>query len=454
MTTIRSDELDIEFETDNMSRLIEDILHEAKTLGATSAEVAVNKQCGLSANVRNNDVETIEFNRDCGFGITIFIGKRKGNASTSDSSPSAIRSAVSAAIAIAKQTTEDPFSGLVDAELMATEIQDLDLDHPMGITPEKAIKHALNAEQALLQTDSRIKNSDGATFASHRSIRMYGNSHGFLAGYPTSRHILSAVAIAEDKQGMQRDYYYTVARNADNLLSDEMIGIKAAQRSVARLGAKPVPTGEFPILLCPEVAAGFFGHFINAIKGGNLYRKSSFLVDHLGQQIFPTTISIEEKPFILQGLGSAPFDAEGVTTREQFFIREGMLENYMLSSYSARRLNMQTTANAGGIHNLLVSCSDNNFQQLLAKMHTGLLVTEVMGQGVNIVTGDYSRGASGFWVQNGEIQFPVEEITIAGKLQQMMANIVAVGNDYDARLSTQTGSVLLESMTIAGLGSS
>ena len=449
MTVITSDELDIDLEKSTMSQLIEEILQEAEKLGATSAEVGVSKQCGLSVNVRNNDVETIEFNRDCGFGITVFINKRKGNASTSDTSPSAISSAVSAAISIAKQTTADPYAGLVDAELMATEIRDLQLDHPMSITPEKAIKHALTSEQAMLKVDSRLK-SDGATFASHRGIRMYGNSHGFLAGYPTSRHALSAVAIAEDDQGMQRDYYYTVARNSKKLLPDDVIGIKAAKRSIARLGAKAISTGEYPVLLCPEIAAGFFGHFLNAIKGGSLYRKSSFLLDSLGDQIFPTTINIEEQPYLLEGLGSSPFNSEGVATREQFFVREGVVENYILSSYSARRLNMQTTANAGGVHNLVVSSSDKNFQQLLNDMHKGLLVTEVMGQGVNLVTGDYSRGASGFWIENGEIQFPVEEITIAGNLKSMMANIVAVGNDYDPRLSTQTGSVLLESMTVAG----
>jgi len=449
MTTITSDELDIDLEKETMSQLIKNILHEAKNLGATQAEVGVSKQCGLSANVRNNDVETIEFNRDCGFGITVFIGQRKGNASTSDSSPSAISAAVNAAVSIAKQTTEDPYSGLVDANLMATEIKDLQLDHPMGITPETAIERALNAERAMLNTDKRIK-TDGATFASHRGIRMYGNSYGFIEGYPTSRHVLSAVAIAENKQGMQRDYYYTVARNAEKLLSEELIGIKAAERSIARLGAKSVNTGEFPVLLSPEIAAGFFGHFLGAIKGGNLYRKSSFLVDALGQQIFPTSINIEEKPYLLEALGSAPFDAEGVATRNQHFIRNGILENYILSSYSAKRLKMQTTANAGGVHNLLVSNSNKTFEQLLNEMQNGLLVTEVMGQGVNIVTGDYSRGASGFWIQNGEIQYPVEEITIAGNLKSMMSNIVAIGNDYDPRLSTQTGSVLLESMTVAG----
>ncbi|RLA03520.1 MAG: metalloprotease PmbA [Gammaproteobacteria bacterium] len=450
MSQITSDELDIDLEKSTMSQLIQDILDEAKKLGATSAEVGVSKQVGLSVNVRNNDVETIEFNRDCGFGITVFVGQRKGNASTSDTSPSAIKAAVGAATSIAKQTTEDPYAGLVDPKLLATDIKDLQLDHPMGITPETAIERAKNAEQALLATDKRIKSSDGTSFASHRGIRMYGNSHGFLAGYPTSRHLLSAVAIAEDSQGMQRDYYYTGARNPNDLLADDIIGTKAAQRSVSRLGAKSVPTGSFPVLLSPEVAAGFIGHFSSAIRGGSLYRKSSFLVDHLGKQIFPSNVSIEEKPFILGALGSAPFDAEGVETREQYFIHDGILENYILSSYSARRLGLSTTANAGGVHNLLVSNSNKDLQQLLAEMQNGLLVTEVMGQGVNIVTGDYSRGASGFWVSNGEIQFPVEEITIAGNLKSMMANIVAIGNDYDPRLSTQTGSVLLESMMIAG----
>ncbi|PCJ46140.1 MAG: hypothetical protein COA74_14465 [Gammaproteobacteria bacterium] len=279
---------------------------------------------------------------------------------------------------------------------------------------------------------------------------MYGNSHGFLEGYPTSRHSLSAVAIAEDSKGMQRDYYYTVARNAQNLLDDKVIGRKAAERTIARLCPQPITTGEYPVLLTPDVAAGFIGHFISAIKGGNLYKKSSFLLDHLGEKVFPSTINIYEDPFILEGLASAPFDSEGVETRRQHFVQDGVITNYVLSSYSARRLDMQTTANAGGVHNLRVSSSDLNFNQLLKKMQKGILITEVMGQGVNILTGDYSRGASGFWIENGEIQFPVEEITIAGALKEMMANITAIGNDYDPRLSTQTGSILLESMTVAG----
>ncbi len=449
MANITSDDLDIELEKNTMSDLITDIMSQAKSLGATATEVGVSKQVGLSANVRNNDVETVEFNRDCGFGITVFINHRKGNASTSDTSPSAIRSAVEAAISIAKQTSEDPYSGLVDTEFLAKDIRDLQLDHPMGITPEKAIEHALNSEQAMLKTDDRVK-SDGANFASHRGIRMYGNSHGFLAGYPTSRHVLSAVAIAEDANGMQRDYYYTLSRNPHQLLADEIVGVNAAERSVARLGAQPVATGDVPVMLIPEVAAGFFGHFQKAIKGGNLYRKSSFLLDTLGEKLFPETVNIEEKPYIHEGLGSAPFDAEGVATREQHFVRNGILESYILSNYSAKRLGLQTTANAGGTHNLTISHTGQDFQQLLSEMNKGLLVTEVMGQGVNIVTGDYSRGASGFWVENGELQFPVEEITIAGNLRDMMLNIAAIGNDYDPRLSTQTGSVLLESMTVAG----
>ncbi|PCJ47822.1 MAG: metalloprotease PmbA [Gammaproteobacteria bacterium] len=378
------------------------------------------------------------------------MGKRKGNASTSDTSPAAITSAVEAAISIAKQTSEDPYSGLVDADLMASSVKNLQLDHPMGITPEIAIDRAMTAERELLQTDKRIKSSDGTSFSSHRGIRMYGNSHGFLEGYPTSRHSLSAVAIAEDSKGMQRDYYYTVARNAQNLLDDKVIGRKAAERTIARLCPQPITTGEYPVLLTPDVAAGFIGHFISAIKGGNLYKKSSFLLDHLGEKVFPSTINIYEDPFILEGLASAPFDSEGVETRRQHFVQDGVITNYVLSSYSARRLDMQTTANAGGVHNLRVSSSDLNFNQLLKKMQKGILITEVMGQGVNILTGDYSRGASGFWIENGEIQFPVEEITIAGALKEMMANITAIGNDYDPRLSTQTGSILLESMTVAG----
>jgi len=449
MANIKSDELNVELEKSSMSGLIKDILSQAKKGGATAAEVGVSKSIGLSANVRDNDVETIEFNRDCGFAITVFIDKRKGNASTSDTSPSAISSAVAAAISIAKQTSEDPYAGLVDADLLATDIMDLQLDHPMGITPDKAIERALNSERAMLKTDKRVK-SDGVSFASHRGIRMYGNSHGFLAGYPSSRHSISSVAIAEDNKGMQRDYYYSLARNAANLLPDEQTGIKAAERSVARLGAKPISTGDFPVLLSPEMAAGFFRHFLNAIKGGSLYRKSSFLLDSLGEQLFPSTVNIQEQPFILEGLGSAAFDTEGVATREQHFVRNGILESYVLSSYSAKRLGMQTTANAGGVHNLTISNTGENFQQLLKKMQTGLFVTEVMGQGVNIVTGDYSRGASGFWVENGEIQFPVEEITIAGNLKKMMQDIVAIGNDVDTRLSTRTGSLLLANMTIAG----
>jgi PmbA protein len=450
MSSIPSDELNIPLEKETMSQLIEGILTEAKKLGATSAEVGVSKQCGLSVNVRNNDVETIEFNRDCGFGITVFIGNRKGNASTSDTNMNAIKSAVEAAISIAKQTTEDPYAGLVDAKLLATDIPDLQLDHPMGITPEEAIEHALIAERALLDTDKRIKSSDGTSFSSHRGVKMYGNSHGFLEGYSSSRHSLSAVAIAEDDKGMQRDYYYSLSRNADDLLSDSIIGKMAAERSIARLGARPIATGVYPVLLSPEIAAGFLGHFISAIRGSNLYRKSSFLLDSLGEQLFPSNINIEEKPYILAGLSSAPFDAEGVATRNQHFIKDGVLEQYVLDSYSARRLNMETTANAGGTHNLHISHSGLDFQQLLSKIHKGLLITEVMGQGVNIVTGDYSRGASGFWVEDGKIQFPVEEITIAGSLKSMIANIVAVGNDFDPRLSTQTGSILLESMTVAG----
>lgn len=466
MTSMTSDELNIEQEVCDLSQLVKNILLEAKSSGATSAEVGVSKQIGLSANVRNKEVETIEFNRDCGFGITVYIGQRKGNASTSDTNPQAIESAVNAAISIANQTTEDPFAGLVDESSLAKNIKDLELDHPMGITPEAAIEYALEAETAIYETDPRIKSSDGTTFASHRGIRLYGNSNGFLAGYPTTRHAISAVAIAEDQQGMQRDYYYSVARNQANLLSNSIVGQKAAERTVNRLGARPIKTGTYPVILSPEVAAGFFGHIIGAISGGALYRKSSFLVDTLGQRLFPESINIKEQPFILQGMGSSPFDADGLETREQHFVRDGILESYVLSHYSAKRLGMSSTANAGGVHNLVITDHSNSahtnsghskkatdektLNDLIQTMQTGLLITEVMGQGVNIVTGDYSRGASGFWIENGEIQHPVEEITIASNLKFMMKSIQSIGDDRDPRLSTQIGSVLIESMTVAG----
>lgn len=450
MTDLTSDSLDIQFEKQTMSTLIESIISKAQILGATQVEVGVSKQIGLSAKVRNQAVETVEFNRDSGFGITLYIGQQKGSASTSDTSEQAIDDAIAAALAIAKQTGSDACSGLADKELLATEFPDLDLDHPQGILPEQAIEHALEAEAAILDYDSRIKSSDGVTYASHRGIRMYGNSHGFLAGYPSTRHLVSAVAIASDQAGMQRDYYYSVHRNADYLESNQLVGEKAAERTIARLGAKAIATGQYPVLFVPQIAAGLLSHLTSAISGGNQYRKSSFLLDALGQQVFPDFVQVYERPHLTCALGSASFDAEGVATKDQHFIEHGQLVSYILSSYSARRLGLTTTANAGGVHNLHISSTGETCEQLLKQLGTGLVVTEVMGQGVNIVTGDYSRGASGFWVENGEIKHPVEEITIASNLATMFKGISAIGSDIDPRLATQTGSILIDQMTIAG----
>ncbi|MBI2381578.1 MAG: metalloprotease PmbA [Gammaproteobacteria bacterium] len=444
------DALDVHAELNALKSLVREILAEAKEFGATSAEVGVSKEIGLSAQVRLGEVETVEFNRDGGFGITVYVGTRKGSSSTSDTSPDAIRAAVRAACDIAKYTAEDPYAGLADAELMATDLPDLELDHPYGLTAEQALERALACESAARSVDARITNSEGAGWSSHRGVRVYGNSHGFVEGYASSRHSLSCVLIGEDGKGMQRDYWYTVSREGDKLESPDAVGRKAAERTLRRLNPRKLKTGSYPVLFSPDIAAGILGHFVNAIRGGNLYRKSSFLLDALGQPVFPDWLSLREMPFIKRGLASAAFDSEGVATREHDLVHEGILESYVLSAYSARKLGLKTTGNAGGVHNLRVSDSGLSQAELLRDMGSGLLVTEVMGQGVNIVTGDYSRGAAGFWVENGEIQYPVEEITIAGNLKDMFLNIAAIGTDRDPRLTVATGSMLLPSMTVAG----
>ena len=447
--SITSDSLDIDAEKAEMSELIERIISKAKASGATAAEVGVSKQVGLSTKVRKLEVETVEFNRDYGFGITVYIGHQKGSSSTSDTSDSAIVNAVEAALAIARETSSDPCSGLADPDKLAINIPDLELDHPQGLLPEQAIEEAKICEQAILDADKRIQSSDGVTYASHRGIRMYGNSNGFLAGYPSTRHYLSALAIARDEKGMQRDYYYTVSRKADELLSSKEVGEKAAELTLARLDSQTIKTGVYPVLFVPELAAGLLGHLCSAISGGSQYRKSSFLLDYLGRDVFPEFVNIYEEPHLKCRLGSAPFDSEGVITRDQHFIKDGQLCSYILSSYSARRLGLETTGNAGGTHNLAIDSTGQSFEELLEQLGTGLVVTEVMGQGVNLVTGDYSRGASGFWVENGKIQHPVEELTVASNLKEMFMSLQAVGNDIDSRLSTRTGSMLIPKMTVA-----
>lgn len=444
------DALDVASELNHLKSLVAEILAEARSKGATSAEVGVSKEIGLSAQVRLGEVETVEFNRDGGFGITVYFGTRKGSSSTSDTSSDAIRAAVRAACDIAKYTAEDAYAGLADAELMARDIPELDLDHPYGLTAEQALERALVCENAARAVDARITNSEGASFSSHRGVRVYGNSHGFCAGYASTRHSLSCVLIGEDAGGMQRDYWYTVSRDGASLEAPDAVGRKAAERTLRRLSPRRIKTGSYPVLFSPDLAAGLFGHFVNAVRGGNLYRQSSFLVNGLGKPLFPAWLSLREEPRILRGLASAAFDSEGVATYAHDLVRDGVLESYVLSSYSARKLGLKTTGNAGGVHNLVVSDSGLSQDALLRQMGTGLLITEVMGQGVNIVTGDYSRGAAGFWVENGEIQYPVEEITIAGNLKEMFGRIAAIGADRDPRLSVATGSLLIPDMTVAG----
>ncbi len=429
---------------------VEQIIAEAKKQGASACEVAVSVEQGLSTTVRQREVETVEFNRDQGFGITLYVGQRKGSASTSASGEAAIRETVAAALAIAKHASEDECAGLADAALMARELPQLDLYHPWAISPEQAIEQALSCEAAAFAADRRIKNADGTTLSTHQGCRVYGNSHGFVSGYASTRHSLSCVMIAEDGGQMQRDYWYDVNRQGELLDDAASIGLRAAQRSVSRLGARPVPTCEVPVLFAAELATGLFGSFLAAISGGNLYRKSSFLEDSLGQQLFPAWMKLDERPHIPRALGSAAFDGDGLATYAKSFVEGGELQSYVLGTYSGRKLGLPSTANAGGVHNLFVSHGEDDQQALIKRMGRGLLVTELMGQGLNMVTGDYSRGAGGYWVEHGEIQFPVQEVTIAGNMRDMFKQIVAVGSDLELRSNIRTGSVLIERMTVAG----
>ncbi|MBT8766244.1 metalloprotease PmbA [Metapseudomonas boanensis] len=429
---------------------VERILAEARRQGASECEVAVSVEQGLSTTVRQGEVETVEFNRDQGFGITLYVGQRKGSASTSASGEDAIRETVAAALAIAKHASEDECAGLADAALMARDLPDLDLYHPWSISPEQAVEQALICETAAFEADSRISNADGTTLNTHQGCRVYGNSHGFVGGYASTRHSLSCVMIAENQGQMQRDYWYDVNRLGTLLADPASIGRRAAERTVSRLGARPVPTCEVPVLFAAELATGLFGSFLSAISGGNLYRKSSFLEGALGQRLFPEWLILDERPHIPRAMASAAFDNDGLATYAKPFVEKGELVSYILGTYSGRKLGLPSTANSGGVHNLFVSHGQEDQASLLRRMGRGLLVTELMGQGLNMVTGDYSRGAAGYWVENGEIQFPVQEVTIAGNLKDMFRQIVAVGNDLELRGNIRTGSVLIERMTVAG----
>jgi len=435
-----------------LKNIVSDALAHARKMGATQAEADVSLQKGLTTTVRLGEVETVEYQRDRGMGVTVYFGKRKGSASTADLSPRAVSETVEKACDIARYTAEDACAGLADPEELARDIPDLDLDHPWDISPEQAVECARNCEAAGREVDSRITNSEGATVASHRGVRVYGNSHGFLAGYPSTSHSVSCVLLAQAGEDMQRDYWYSSTRDARELEAAEGIGRKAGARAVARLGARKIATQKARVLYAPEVARGLIGHFLGAVRGSSQYRKSSFLLGAAGQAVFPSFLELTERPHIPRGLGSSPFDGEGVATRNRDLVRDGVLQGYVLGSYSARKLGLKTTGNAGGTHNVLVGSGRGGMgvDALMRELGTGLLVTELMGQGVNGVTGDYSRGASGYWIENGAVTYPVHEITIAGNLKDMYRNIAALGDDIDLRGGVRVGSVLISEMTIAG----
>ena len=422
----------------------------AQEAGAT-AEVGVTKVSGLSVSTRLQEIENVEFTNDGALGISVYLGQQKGNASTSDLSEEAIKNTVEAALAIAKYTSPDDCTGLADKELMAFEAPNLALYHGASVDVEQATKLALEAEKAALEYDAKIVNSNGASFNSHTGVRVYGNTHGMLQSYLSSRYSLSCSVIGGELDQLENDYEYTVSREFDALSSADWVGQNCAKKVIARLNPQKLSTREVPVIFLNDVATGLISHLTGAISGGSLYRKSSFLLDHLGKQVLPDWFQISERPHLLRRLASTPFDSEGVRTQNLEIIQDGVLQTYLLTSYSGRKMGMQSTGHAGGIHNWLVKPNlTGGLTALLRQMSTGLLVTDVMGQGVNIVTGDYSRGAAGFWVENGEIQYPVAEITIAGQLQDMLKNIVAVADDIEHRSNIQTGSILLDKMKISG----
>lgn len=436
---------------DALKQMTEDALKLAKQAGASHAEVDVSFGTGQTVSVRKGETENIEYNRDKGVSVTVYFGHKKGYASSSDFSSQAIKDTVDAACNIAKFTAEDSFCGLADAHLMAKTVLDLNLYHPWSLPVEEASEIAKRCEAAALAVDSkRITNSEGASVSTNEGLFVYANTHGFVGGYPSSRHSISCSVIAEEAGAMQRDYWYTSARDIGDMRTPEFVGQLAGERTVRRLGSRPIKTGQYPVLFEAPLASGIISSLVSAISGGNLYRKSSFLLDSLGKQVASSLLNIEELPHVQKGLASSPFDNEGVVAQPRMLVKNGVLQGYILSSYSARKLGMQTSGNAGGAHNLVVQPTGQSFAALLAMMGTGLVVTELLGHGLNMVTGDYSRGAAGFWVENGVIAYPVEEITIAGNLKQMLNQIIAVGNDAVVPSAKQTGSLLIESMTVAG----
>jgi PmbA protein len=435
---------------EKLRQIAKDVLDRAKAQGASAAETEASEGFGQTVTVRRGEVETIEHNRDKGIGVTVYIGKQRGHASTTDFTPQAIRDTVDAALSIARFTASDDCAGLADEDMLARKIEDLDLWHPWGLPVERAIELARASEGAGFAVDPRLGNSEGASVSTQESRFVYGNSLGFLAGFPGSRHGIWCGLIAGKTDEMQRDDWYETTRDPAELPTAESVGRRAGERAVKRLGARKIATRQAPVLFEAPAAESLLGHFVSAVSGGSLYRKSSFLLDSLGQQIFAPLVRISELPHLPKGLASTSFDAEGVATHPREVVKDGVLQGYFLGSYSARKLKLKTTGNAGGNHNLILHDTGADFAAMLKALETGLLVTEMMGQGINSVTGDYSRGATGFWVERGEIAYPVEEITIAGNLKDMFRSIAAVGNDVIRRGSRQTGSILIERMTIAG----
>jgi len=430
--------------------LVRFALAEAARAGADAAEVSASSSRGLAVNVRRGEVETLEHMRDRGLGVTVYFGQRKASASSADYGEAAIRETVRAACEIARHTSADPCAGLADPEHLAREVPDLDLHHPWAITPDSAIELARECEAAALAVDPRLTNSEGAELSTGEAVSAYANSHGFVGGFRASQHGLGCVAVGREGEQMQREHWYTAARAPGDLEAAAVVGREAGERTARRLGARRLATTSAPVLFAAPVARSLIGHFVGAVSGGSLYRRASFLVDSLGSQIFPAFVRMDEWPHLPRALGSAPFDAEGVATRPRTLVADGVLQGYVLSSYSARQLGMTTTGNAGGVHNLTVGGGERGFEALLRDMHRGLLVTQLMGQGANPVTGDYSRGAAGFWVEDGAIAYPVEEITVAGNLRDIYRNLVAVGTDIDRRGSIHCGSLLVDGLTIAG----
>jgi PmbA protein len=433
-----------------LRQLAQDGLDYARRQGASDCEVDVSEGVGQSVTVRRQEVDTIEYNRDKGFGVTIYLGQRRGHASSSDFSAEAMRATIDAALAIARFTAEDDCAGLPEASLLAKKGMALDLFHPWKLTVEDSIGLAQRCEQAAFDVSPLVRNSEGASVSAQQSNFVSANSLGFMGGFATSRHYVSCSVIAGEGDDMQRDDWYATRRNATELPDAASIGDYAARRALSRLGGRKLKTRKCPVIFEAPLAVGLIGSLVHAVSGGSLYRKTSFLLDSLGQQLFPDFVQISERPHIRGGFASSPFDDDGVATHDREVVKDGVLQGYFLSAYSARKLGMQTTGNAGGSHNLLVQPGRHDLAGLLREMGTGLLVTELLGQGVNYVTGDYSRGAAGYWVERGEIVYPVEEITIAGNLREMLRGIAEIGNDVELRGSKRVGSVLVERMTIAG----